>query len=58
MSDHGFASLKRSFQLNAWLKEHGYLVVKNPDMKDDPGMFVNVDWAHTQAYGLGINGCI
>jgi predicted AlkP superfamily phosphohydrolase/phosphomutase len=56
MSDHGFASLKRSFQLNAWLKERGYLVVKNPDMKDDPGMFVNVDWAHTQAYGLGLNG--
>ena len=56
MSDHGFTSWTRSFDLNAWLKEHGYLVVKNPDMKNDPGMFVNVDWAHTQAYALGING--
>lgn len=56
MSDHGFTSWKRSFHLNAWLKEHGYLVVKNPDMKNDPGLFVNVDWAHTQAYGVGING--
>jgi predicted AlkP superfamily phosphohydrolase/phosphomutase len=56
MSDHGFTSWKRSFHLNAWLKEHGYLVVKNPDMEKDPGMFVNVDWAHTQAYALGING--
>ena len=56
MSDHGFTSWKRSFHLNAWLKEHGYLVVKNPDMKNDRGMFVNVDWAHTQAYALGING--
>jgi predicted AlkP superfamily phosphohydrolase/phosphomutase len=56
MSDHGFATWRRTFQLNAWLREKGFLVVKNPDMKDDPGMFVNVDWAHTRAYGLGING--
>lgn len=56
MSDHGFTSWTRSFHLNAWLREHGYLAVKNPDMKNDPGMFVNVDWAQTQAYALGING--
>ncbi len=56
MSDHGFASFRRSFDLNAWLKEKSYLVVKNPDIENDPGMFVNVDWAHTQAYALGING--
>ena len=56
MSDHGFASFRRSFDLNVWLKEKGYLVVKNPDIENDPGMFVNVDWAHTQAYALGING--
>jgi predicted AlkP superfamily phosphohydrolase/phosphomutase len=56
MSDHGFASWTRAFDLNAWLKEHGYLVVKNPDMKNDPGMFANVDWSQTRAYGLGING--
>ncbi len=56
MSDHGFASWRRSFQLNAWLKEKGYLVVKDPRMEDDPGMFVNVDWAQTRAYGVGLNG--
>jgi len=55
MSDHGFASWRRSFHLNAWLKEKGYLVVKDPGMEDDPGMFVNVDWAHTRAYGVGLN---
>jgi len=55
MSDHGFASWRRSFHLNAWLKEKGYLVVKDPGMEDDPGLFVNVDWAHTRAYGVGIN---
>jgi predicted AlkP superfamily phosphohydrolase/phosphomutase len=56
MSDHGFASWRRSFHLNAWLKEKGYLVVKDPGMEDDPGLFVNVDWAHTRAYGVGLNG--
>jgi len=56
MSDHGFASWRRSFHLNAWLKEKGYLTVKDPDMKTDPGLFVNVDWTQTQAYALGING--
>jgi predicted AlkP superfamily phosphohydrolase/phosphomutase len=56
MSDHGFTSWRRTFQLNAWLREKGFLVVKNPDLKEDPGMFVNVDWAHTRAYGLGVNG--
>ena len=55
MSDHGFASWRRSFHLNAWLKEKGYLVVKDPGMEDDPGKFVNVDWAHTRAYGVGLN---
>ena len=55
MSDHGFASWRRTFYLNAWLKEKGYLTVKDPDMKNDPGLFVNVDWTQTQAYALGIN---
>jgi len=56
MSDHGFASWRRSFHLNAWLKEKGYLVVKDPGMKEDPGLFVNVDRGRTRAYGVGLNG--
>jgi predicted AlkP superfamily phosphohydrolase/phosphomutase len=56
MSDHGFTSWRYSFDLNAWLKEKGYLVVKDPDLENDPGVFVNVDWSHTRAYGLGVNG--
>ncbi len=56
MSDHGFASLRRQFSLNTWLKEAGYLAVRNPNMKNDPGMFVNVDWTRTRAYGVGMNG--
>ena len=56
MSDHGFTSWRRSFHLNTWLKEKGYLVVKDPNMENDPGMFINIDWSQTQAYGVGING--
>ena len=55
MSDHGFTSWRRTFYLNAWLKEKGYLTVKDPEMKNDPGLFVNVDWTQTQAYALGLN---
>jgi predicted AlkP superfamily phosphohydrolase/phosphomutase len=56
MSDHGFASWRRTFHLNAWLAENGYLAIKNPNLKDDPGLFLNVDWSKTRAYGLGLNG--
>ncbi len=56
MSDHGFSTLRRQFSINTWLKEAGYLAVRNPDMTNDPGMFVNVDWTRTRAYGVGLNG--
>ncbi len=55
MSDHGFASWKRSFHLNAWLAEKGYLVARNADNARDPGALLNVDWSRTRAYGLGFN---
>jgi predicted AlkP superfamily phosphohydrolase/phosphomutase len=55
MSDHGFTSWRRSFHLNAWLKEKGYLAVKDPGLENDPGVFVNVDWTRTRAYNVGIN---
>jgi len=56
MSDHGFASWRRAFHLNTWLKENGYLAVKDPHPKNDPGLFANVDWSRTRAYALGLNG--
>ncbi len=56
MSDHGFASWRRSFHLNAWLRDKGYLAVKDPNKENDPGIFSNVDWEHTRAYNVGING--
>jgi predicted AlkP superfamily phosphohydrolase/phosphomutase len=56
MSDHGFTSWRRSFSLNSWLRDSGYLVTRDPAPQADPGLFSNVDWGRTRAYGLGLNG--
>ncbi len=56
MSDHGFTSWRRAFHLNTWLMENGYLALKDPNRRDDPGYLLNVDWSQTRAYGLGLNG--
>ncbi len=50
MSDHGFASFNRGFQLNAWLRENAYLSVGRPSAAEG---FAGVDWSRTRAYGLG-----
>jgi predicted AlkP superfamily phosphohydrolase/phosphomutase len=55
LSDHGFAPYARSFNLNTWLRDNGYLVLRqNVSDSDEP--FANVDWSRTRAYGLGLNG--
>jgi predicted AlkP superfamily phosphohydrolase/phosphomutase len=56
MSDHGFTSWRRAFHLNTWLNHEGYLAVRDPQLRDDPGLFANVDWSRTRAYALGLNG--
>jgi len=56
MSDHGFTSWRRVFNLNAWLHENGYLTVKDESLPEHQDMFRNVDWSKTRAYGLGLNG--
>jgi predicted AlkP superfamily phosphohydrolase/phosphomutase len=54
MSDHGFASWRRTFNLNRWLEQHGYLAVRDPTHRGDP--LSDIDWSRTRAYGLGLNG--
>jgi predicted AlkP superfamily phosphohydrolase/phosphomutase len=51
MSDHGFANFGRQFNVNSWLRDHGYL---NP--RECSSILVDCDWSRTRAYGLGING--
>jgi len=55
MSDHGFQPYTRRFHLNAWLREHGYLVLNDGERTGRVGL-TDVDWARSRAYGLGFNG--
>jgi len=56
LSDHGFAPYNRSFNLNTWLVQNGYIVMKNDTTQDSTEPLANVDWNKTRAYGLGLNG--
>lgn len=56
LSDHGFAPFYRSFNLNTWLVQNGYITIKAGANLDDNEPFSAVDWSHTRAYGLGLNG--
>ncbi|HXV37840.1 MAG TPA: alkaline phosphatase family protein, partial [Myxococcota bacterium] len=55
MSDHGFQPYTRKLHLNAWLRDAGYLVLKDGKRT---GQIVagDVDWSKTRAYGIGFNG--
>ncbi len=54
MSDHGFKSFRKCVNLNAWLREEGYLVLKpGVEGKEWPH---DVDWARTRAYAIGLSG--
>ncbi len=54
MSDHGFAPYHTKVHLNTFLAERGWLTVLPPE-KQKPGPLGHIDWAHTQAYALGLN---
>jgi predicted AlkP superfamily phosphohydrolase/phosphomutase len=56
LSDHGFAPYYRSFNLNTWLLNNGYIKLKSLGDADSNEPLANVDWNGTRAYGLGLNG--
>ena len=60
LSDHGFASWRRSVNYNTWLVEAGYLVLKsgahrkNLEALFSKGQFwESVDWSKSKAYSMG-----
>lgn len=55
MSDHGFASFQRGINLNTWLYEHGYLVLKG-EAPTGADYLQDVDWTKTRAFALGLSG--
>src|SRR6266404_2763029 len=56
LSDHGFAPFYRSFNLNTWLRNNGYIKMKPETVADSGEPLAGVDWTQTRAYGLGLNG--
>ncbi|PWU10445.1 MAG: nucleotide pyrophosphatase [Terriglobia bacterium] len=55
LSDHGFASFERGVNLNTWLLENGYLVLKNR-ADGQAGYLKDIDWSRTKAYTFGLAG--
>jgi len=55
VSDHGFKSFARFFNLNAWLHQNGYLALM-PGKSESGDWFEDVDWSRTRAYTMGLNG--
>jgi predicted AlkP superfamily phosphohydrolase/phosphomutase len=55
VSDHGFASFRRGFNLNAWLLSKGFLTLKAGG-DGSVEWLRDVDWSRTQAYALGLTG--
>jgi len=56
MSDHGFNTFRRGFNLNTWLLQNGYHRLQRPWKQEESALFENTDWSRSQAYGLGLNG--
>ncbi|MCG8419195.1 MAG: alkaline phosphatase family protein [Proteobacteria bacterium] len=55
LSDHGFQTFRRGVNLNAWLRDNGYLALETD--KDGSGeWFRDVDWSRTSAFALGLGG--
>lgn len=55
LSDHGFASFRRCINLNTWLLNEGYIVLK--DGKNNGSDYLqDVDWSKTKAFALGLSG--
>ncbi|MDE0585602.1 MAG: alkaline phosphatase family protein [Planctomycetota bacterium] len=63
ISDHGFCQFKRGINLNAWLRDNDYLVLKESAPVDaESGKRISrdwlqdVDWHKTKAFSLGLTG--
>lgn len=55
ISDHGFRQFKRGVNLNAWLRDEGYLHLKE-DKRLGGDWLQDVDWSRTRAFSLGLTG--
>ena len=56
MSDHGFKTFRRGVDLNAWLRDNGYLKLKDSKQVTEKSWLADIDWEHTRAFALGLAG--
>ena len=56
MSDHGFATFRRGIDLNAWLRDNGYLKLKEGKRVAEKPYLADIDWSQTKAYAVGLAG--
>ncbi|MFQ5352020.1 MAG: alkaline phosphatase family protein [Candidatus Binatia bacterium] len=54
MSDHGFHSWRRGFNVNTWLVQQGFMTLKNGAKYTDKKFLLDVDWSRTRAYAMGV----
>ncbi len=55
ISDHGFKAFKWGVNLNTWLWQQGYLVIKD-GAKPGAEWLADIDWSKTRAYAFGLAG--
>jgi predicted AlkP superfamily phosphohydrolase/phosphomutase len=56
ISDHGFTNFRRCVNLNSWLRDNGYLYLKDADATTSGEYLDGVDWSRTRAFALGLTG--
>ncbi len=62
VSDHGFHSWRKAVNLNTWLVQQGYMVLRGQqpgektlgDLFGGGEFWENVDWSRTRAYAMGL----
>jgi len=59
MSDHGFETSRKGFNLNTWLVRNGYAVLKGQTDAatafGQKGFMLDFDWSKTKAYAVGLS---
>jgi predicted AlkP superfamily phosphohydrolase/phosphomutase len=56
ISDHGFTNFRRGININSWLRDNGYLFLKDESALESGEYFEGVDWTRTKAFALGLTG--
>ena len=52
LSDHGFGTFRRTVHINSWLRDNGYLELKNPHADSGAELLADIDWSKTKAYSI------